>query len=182
VVPEEKRDRLTQLYSPAGTTMSWDGPWRFTTETRLVPADPEITRPYLDGSVFESGGAGLVSSAEDYMRFALMLAGGGELNGVRLLSPRTVEHMRKNHLGDIDSSGLWGMEAFGLGFGIIADSAGKSGELDGDGAYGWGGAAGTNYWVDPNENLVGLFMVQSIPHQTPLGKKFRILTYQALID
>jgi CubicO group peptidase (beta-lactamase class C family) len=182
VLPEEKRDRLTQLYSPVGTTMSWNSPWRFTTETQLVPADPEITRPYLDGSVFESGGAGLISSAEDYLRFALMLAGGGELDGVRLLSPRTVEHMRKDHLGDIDSSGLWGMDAFGLGFGIIDDSAGKSGELDGDGAYGWGGAAGTHYWVDPQNKLVGLFMVQSIPHQTPLGKKFRVLTYQALID
>ncbi|WOJ94047.1 serine hydrolase domain-containing protein [Congregibacter variabilis] len=182
VVPEAKQSRLATLYSPKGTVMDWNTPWQFTAETELVPADPELTRPYLDGSLFQSGGGGLVSSTADYLRFALMLANGGSLNGAQLLSPKTVEHMRKNHLGDADSSGLWGMDGFGLGVGIIESTAGKSGELGADNAYGWGGAAGTNFWVDPEDNIVGLFMVQSVPHQTPLAKKFRVLTYQALMD
>jgi len=182
VVPKEKQARLTQLYSPVGTVLDWDTPWQFNTETLLEPADPELTQPYLDGSRFESGGAGLVSTMADYLRFALMLANEGELDGVRLLAPTTVEHMRSDHLHGIDSSGLWSMDAFGLGVGIITDTARRSGELGADGAYGWGGAAGTNFWIDPEEDIVGIFMVQSVPHQTPLAKLFRVLTYQALVD
>ncbi|MDP5054335.1 MAG: beta-lactamase family protein [Congregibacter sp.] len=182
VIPENKRSRLTALYTPKGTVMDWNSPWQFSAETALVPADPELTLPYLDGSLFESGGGGLISSADDYLRFALMLASGGKFNGVQLLSPKTIEHMRKNHLGEADSSGLWGMDGFGLGVGIVESTAGKSGELGADGAYGWGGAAGTNFWVDPDDNVVGLFMIQSVPHQTPLAKKFRVLTYQAMVE
>jgi CubicO group peptidase (beta-lactamase class C family) len=182
VVPEDKQGRLTQLYSPVGTVLDRDTPWQFTGETRLEPANPELTEPFLDGSLFESGGGGLVSTTADYLRFALMLANGGELDGVRLLAPATVEHMRSNHIQGIDSSGLWSMDAFGLGVGIVTDTARRSGELGADGAYGWGGAAGTNFWIDPDEDIIGIFMVQSVPHQTPLAKLFRVLTYQALID
>ncbi len=182
VVPNAKQERLAQLYSPAGTELSWDQPWQFSTETELVPADPELTRPYLDGSLFESGGAGLVSTSEDYLRFALMLAGGGAYNGVRLLAPGTVRHMQGNHIQGMDRSGLWGMGAFGLGVGVTGDPAGANGELGSEKAYGWGGAAGTNFWVDPENNIVGLFMVQSVPHQTPLAKRFRVLTYQAFME
>ncbi|EED32882.1 beta-lactamase [gamma proteobacterium NOR5-3] len=182
VVPQDKQPRLTALYTPKGTVMDWNSPWQFNAETELLPADPELTRPYLDGSLFQSGGGGLISSTDDYLRFALMLANGGHLNGAQLLSPKTIEHMRKDHLGNADSNGLWGMDGFGLGVGIVESTAGKSGELGADGAYGWGGAAGTNFWVDPKDNIVGLFMVQSVPHQTPLAKKFRVLTYQALLD
>lgn len=182
VVPEEKRSRLAQLYSPLGTEVDWSAPWTFTAEQRLVPADPELTRAYLDGSRFESGGAGLVSTAADYLRFALMLAGGGAYQGVRLLAPGTVRHMRGNHIQDLDRRGLWNSGAFGLGVGIVGDTAGKTGELGAAQAYGWGGAAGTNFWVDPVNDIVGLFMVQSIPHQTDLARKFRVLTYQAFMQ
>lgn len=182
VVPADKRSRLTQLYSPLGNSMSWDAVWKFTTEQILTPADPEISRPFIEGGVFESGGAGLVSTTRDYLRFALMLANDGELGGTRLLSPRTVAHMRSNHIRGVDNSGLWGLDAFGLGVGISADTAAVSGELGADGAYGWGGAAGTLFWVDPRNDIVGVFMLQSIPHQTNLSKKFRVLTYQALVD
>jgi CubicO group peptidase (beta-lactamase class C family) len=182
VVPADKQPRLAQLYSPLGTELSWGEPWQFNDELALTPADPELTRPYFDGSLFESGGAGLVSSAGDYLRFALMLAGGGEWGGVRLLAPRTVEHLRADHSRELDKSGLWGLDTFGLGVGIVTDPAAANGELGAAGAYGWGGAAGTNFWIDPEDDIVGLFMVQSVPHQTPLAKKFRVLTYQALID
>ena len=182
VVPEHKRSRLAQLYSPLGTQLDWSTSWTFTAEQRLVPADPELSRAYLDGSRFESGGAGLVSTAADYLRFALMLAGGGAYQGVRLLAPGTVRHMQGNHVQNLDSSSLPGnVGAFGLGVGIVGDTAGQSGELGAAAAYGWGGAAGTNFWVDPANDIVGLFMVQSMPHQTNLARKFRVLTYQAFM-
>ncbi|GAB5414452.1 MAG: serine hydrolase domain-containing protein [Congregibacter sp.] len=181
VVPEDKRSRMAQLYTPKGTEVSWNALWKFTTVQELEPASAELSQGYYDGSLFESGGAGLVSSAHDYLRFALMLANGGELDGVRILAPRTIEHMRADHIQGVDSVGLWAMDAFGLGVGITADTSTKSGELGANGAYGWGGAAGTNFWVDPVDKIVGVFMVQSVPHQTDLAKKFRVLTYQALV-
>lgn len=182
VVPEDKTHRMAQLYKPKGTEINWNEAWAFTSEQELVVADAELSQAYYDGSTFESGGAGLVSTTYDYLRFALMLVNGGELDGVRLLSPRTIDHMRANHIQGMDHSGLWSLDAFGLGMGITWDTSTKSGELGADGAYGWGGAAGTNFWVDPKDNIVGIFMVQSVPHQTDLAKKFRVLTYQALVE
>ncbi|MFT7287834.1 MAG: CubicO group peptidase (beta-lactamase class C family) [Halieaceae bacterium] len=181
-VPQSKQARLTELYSPEGTTLSWDKAWQFTDVQALQVADPELTRPYLDGSRFESGGAGLVSTTEDYLRFALMLAGGGALEGTRLLAPGTVRHMRANHSQELDTSALRSLDGFGLGVGIVSDTGAKSGELGANGTYGWAGAAGTLFWIDPANDIVGVFMVQSIPHQTSLSKIFRVLTYQALLD
>jgi len=185
VVPEDKRSRLAQLYSPVGSRFSADAPVRFTAETALEPADPELTRPYLDGSLFESGGAGLVSTIEDYLRFALMLANEGELDGVRLLAPATVDHMRKDHLEGIVSSGLWSMDGFGLGVGVVRDTAAKSGEVGADGAYGWGGAAGTNFWIDPEEELVVVFMSQFLPHDfdyVTFPSRFLNIVYSSIDD
>ena len=70
---------------------------------------------------------------------------------------------------------------FGLGFAVALDP-GQIGEIGSVGEYNWGGAAGTFFWIDPQEQLVGVFMVQSIPHQTRLGRQFKVLTYQALVD
>ncbi len=182
VVPPEKQSRLAQLYAPVGNRASWDGQWQWTTEQALEPADPELSRGFLDGSGFESGGGGLVSTTYDYLRFALMLAGDGAYNGVRLLSPHTVEHLRRNHIQDVASDDLYGVEAFGLGVSITLDPAAVSGELGAAGTYGWGGAAGTTFWIDPENDVVGIFMVQSLPHQTSLKTRFGVLTYQALLE
>ncbi|MEO0436534.1 MAG: serine hydrolase domain-containing protein [Pseudomonadota bacterium] len=176
----EARD-LAQLYSPIGTNLDWNSTWEYSNEQGLEVAAAELTAPYLDGSLFESGGAGLVSTLSDYAKFAQLLANQGEFEGKRLLSPHTVALMRSDNLDGANSDGLWSMDAFGLGVGVVTDPAKKSGELGGVGAYGWGGAAGTNFWVDPSNDLIGIFMVQSIPHQTSLAKKFRVLTYSALI-
>ena len=70
---------------------------------------------------------------------------------------------------------------FGLGFGVVLDP-GLTGEIGSAGEYNWGGAAGTRFWIDPEENLIGIFMVQSLPHRTRLGQQFKVLTYQALVD
>jgi CubicO group peptidase (beta-lactamase class C family) len=181
VVPERKQDRLAKLYSPEGTDVSLNSVWKRSESTRLEPADPSLSEGYKVGSTFESGGGGLVSTAEDYMRFCLMLLNGGEFGGQRILSPKTVELMTINHLGDLPMG--WGRDGvgFGLGFGVVLDP-GETGEIGSAGEYNWGGAAGTRFWIDPKERLVGVFMVQSIPHQTRLGQEFRVLTYQAIVD
>ena len=181
VVPADKRERLAQLYSPKGTTMAWDAPWQFNDEQTLEVADPELTRGYLEGNVFESGGGGLVSTARDYLRFAQMLAGDGEVDGVRLLAPLTVRHLRRNHVAGLATDDLYSIDGFGLGVGVSIDP-GVTGELGADGSYGWGGAAGTLFWVDPVDDIVGIFMTQSVPHQTTLADSFRVLTYQALLE
>lgn len=182
VLPTPKHGRLAQLYTPEGATAGWNQPWKFSGSQELNVADPALTSPYLDGGYFESGGAGLISSTGDYLRFATMLEADGALGSTRLLAPGTVRLLRSDHLQGIDSSELTFTDSFGLGVGIIEDPAGNSGELGGHGAYGWGGAAGTNFWVDPRTGIVGIFMVQSIPHQTSLSELFRVLTYQAFLE
>jgi CubicO group peptidase (beta-lactamase class C family) len=181
VVPPGKRGRLAQLYTPKGTNMTWDSRWQFTDEQALEVADPELTRGYLEGNLFESGGGGLVATAEDYLRFASMLAGEGEVEGVRLLAPLTVRHLRRNHAAELATDNLYSIDGFGLGVGVSVDP-GVTGELGADGNYGWGGAAGTLFWVDPVDAVIGIFMTQSVPHQTTLADTFRVLTYQALLE
>jgi CubicO group peptidase (beta-lactamase class C family) len=179
-VPKEKENRLATLYSPGGTVAGSNVIWQRSNSKELVPTDLSASRSFHDGDLFESGGGGLVSTAADYMRFCLMILNGGELDGVRLLSPMTVDLMTANHLGEMrvgDQPGL----GFGLGFAVVLDP-GLMGELGSAGEVNWGGAAGTRFWIDREEQVVGIFMVQSIPHQTPLGRRFKTLTYQALVD
>lgn len=181
VLPPAKVPRLAQLYSPEGTTISWNEPWQMSQSQALEVADPRLSEAFIEGGYFASGGAGLVSSTDDYLRFSQMLLNGGELDGVRLLSPRTVQHMRRNHLSGIGTQSLTNAGGFGLGVAVTIDP-GVSGEIGSAGSYGWGGAAGTRFWIDPEEDLVAIFMTQSVPHQTQLGDQFRTLVYQALID
>ncbi len=181
VIPAEKLDRLAQLYAPKGTRIKKGQAWQRSRSLELVLADPEISDGFINGGTFESGGGGLLSTAEDYMRFCLMMLNGGELNGARLLSPKTVELMTANHTGEMANDfGRKGV-GFGLDFAVVLD-VGATGEIGSVGEYNWGGAAGTRFWIDPKEDLVGVFMVQSIPHQTRLAAEFRQLTYQAIVD
>ena len=84
-------------------------------------------------------------------------------------------------LGDIQMGfGRMGV-GFGLGFGVLLDP-GVAGDVGSVGEYSWGGAAGTRFWIDPEQNLIGVFMVQSLPHRTTLASEFKVLTYQALLD
>ncbi len=181
VVPDEKWPRVAQLYSPQGTPEGEDLFAAGDTGGGLVVAEGSLSAGFRQGARFESGGGGLVSTAEDYMRFAQMLLNGGELDGVRLLSPKTVALMTANHLGDIAMGpGRRGV-GFGLGFAVVLEP-GEAGELGSAGEFNWGGAAGTRFWVDPVEGIVGVFMVQSIPHRTRLGGMFKHLTYQAVLE
>jgi CubicO group peptidase (beta-lactamase class C family) len=125
-----------------------------------------------------SGGAGLLSTAPDYARFLQMLLNGGELDGVRVLSPKTVELMHANHVGDKFREQA---DGFGLGFWVNVNQ-GNVGEVGSEGAYGWGSAYFPEYVVDPKERLVILFMTQHRPAgNSTLNRRVKNLTYQALI-
>ncbi|RSD10563.1 serine hydrolase domain-containing protein [Amycolatopsis eburnea] len=139
-----------------------------------------------------SGGGGLVSSAGDYWRFTEMLLRGGELDGVRLLSPRTVSLMASNHLpGHVDLEAFgrplfaempFDGHGFGLGFSVLEDPV-KARTLSSAGEFAWGGAASTAFWVDPDEDLTVGFYTQLLPSSTyRLRPQLRQLVYQALLD
>ena len=151
-------------------------------EHGLVVTDAPTTSDYARPTHLPSGGGGLVSSTSDYLRFAQMLLNQGELDGVRLLGRKTVELMTANHLPagvhpfDDTCSG------FGLGVSVLLDLA-QSQSLGSVGTYGWGGAANTNFWIDPREQLIGILMLQFMPSDTyPVSPDFRTLVYQALVD
>jgi CubicO group peptidase (beta-lactamase class C family) len=142
---------------------------------------------------FLSGGGGLLSTANDYLRFMRMLLGGGELDGVRLLGPRTVAYMGRNHLpggADLEAFGrqLFSETSFdgigfGLGFSVVVDPvAGKVPSSLGELA--WGGAASTAFWLDPLEDLGVIFLTQLLPSSTHAGLRpqLRQLVAQALVD
>ena len=163
-LPPKKLDRFTSVYTR--------------TENGLELIDGSVTSPYVTGprTAF-SGGAGLLSTVEDYARFLHMLLNGGELDGKRLLSPKTVQHMTSNHV-----VGLFGDRGFGLGFAIVQD-LGRELVLGTPGSYGWGGAYFTTFWVDPAEQLIAIFMAQLIPNQSSdLRSKFTNLVYQAIVE
>ncbi len=139
-----------------------------------------------------AGGAGLVSTLRDYVRFAEAMRD-GELDGVRILSSKTVNYMRLNHLPSAIASGgesgeqpnlvgapLGGF-GFGLGFGIVTDTA-ANGSIGSAGAYYWGGAAGTVFWIDPVENIVVVSMMQLMLGWPSYRPDLRVATYQALLD
>jgi CubicO group peptidase (beta-lactamase class C family) len=124
-----------------------------------------------------SGGAGLLSTARDYARFLEMIRRGGEIGGVRVLAPRTVALMTTNQIPTLyPTAGL----GFGLGFETV-ERYGASG-LASVGSFGWGGAYGTTYKVDPEARLVLVMMIQLIPNTTDIGQVFPSVVYQALLD
>jgi CubicO group peptidase (beta-lactamase class C family) len=168
-----RRERLCTMYTPRQ-----DG--------GLLAIDRAETSPLFAQQHFLSGGGGLVSTVQDYLRFAQMLLGKGELDGERLLGRKTVEWMLRNHLSDAVLRDSYAGSHRGLGFGlggqVVLDAA-QTGSLWSDGCFGWGGAARTDFWIDPQEDLVGLFMVQLFGGDTPwLSDDFRTLVYQALVD
>lgn len=131
--------------------------------------------PMKKGTYF-SGGAGLVSTANDYAMFLQMLLNGGKYNGQQLLSPVTVNMMIHNQIGDISL----GNKKFGLGFGLttVAEAARVT---PSEGTFDWGGYYGTTYWADPKEGIIGLIMTQKVPNSYGnLGEKFKVLVYQAI--
>ena len=138
-----------------------------------------VDYPYKGPRSYFSGGGGLVSTAPDYLRFAQMMLNGGELDGVRLLSPLTVELMTMDHVGKIAPDMPAG---FGLGFGVDSNERGLW-ELTSDGTYGWGGFFYTLCFINPREKLIGISMEQLHPAGgLKLNEKFKILAHQAVVQ
>jgi CubicO group peptidase (beta-lactamase class C family) len=133
------------------------------------------------------GGFSLSSTASDYARFAEMLVNDGELDGVRILSRKTIDLMASNHLPDgvtrgAAGGGTAGGEGYGLGVRVVVDPA-KAGNLTSAGVFGWSGAAGTHFFVDREEGLVGVFMIQKMGGGGPqMSAEFETLVYQAIVD
>jgi CubicO group peptidase (beta-lactamase class C family) len=132
---------------------------------------------------FFSGAGGLSSSIQDYAQFCQMLLNGGQLDGVRLLSRKTVELMTVNHIGPTIK--LWDSlpgERFGLGFSVRTDQ-GEAANLGSVGMFGWGGAFGTIFWVDPKENMFGILMIQLRPYDhVNIRQDLKTMAYQAVIE
>jgi CubicO group peptidase (beta-lactamase class C family) len=169
-LPQEKADRLVTLYADVddeGLVVSQGN------ESEIILDNPRY--PVEGAKTYFSGGAGLSSTAHDYGRFLHMLLNEGELDGVRILGRKSVELM---HIAraDMDEDQV---PDFGLGFAVIGDLA-KQGTLGSIGSYGWGGAFFTSYWIDPSENLIGVFMSQVRPAKSDFEGKFSTLVYQAL--
>jgi CubicO group peptidase (beta-lactamase class C family) len=167
-LPPEKRQRLTAVYeadSAGHVHRAQNGP--------LGQGD------YVEGPRRSfSGGAGLLSTARDYARFLQMLLNGGELDGVRILSPKTIDLMTSNQVGTLFN---WSPgQGFGLAF-QTTDRVGADG-LASVGSWGWGGAYGSMYKVDPKERLVMVFMIQQFPWGVEAPSRFPTLVYQALVQ
>lgn len=153
--------------------------------------DPENSR-YLKTPTLLSGGGGLVSSIDDYYVFCKMLLNNGEYKGVRLLGSKTVEYMSRNHLPlDKDLAAMdqsrysetnYNGVGFGLGFSVVTNAA-QSGVMCSEGEIAWGGLASTCFWVDPEEEIIVIFMTQLIPSGCyPIRDQLRATVYQALVD
>ena len=178
-VPDDKMPRMAggHLWNAEQQAM---GPL----PTGLLPAPSGVT--------LFSGGGGLISTARDYWRFCEMLRRGGSLDGVRILGPKTVQAMtmarlapevRDNGAAEYPASHLYPGQSFGLGAGVITDPA-QAGVISSKGEYSWGGIANTKFWIDPEEDLVVVFMTQVLgtPHSDRHRFDLKVATYQALTD
>jgi CubicO group peptidase (beta-lactamase class C family) len=176
-LPESKLDRFPTLYRPV-----WeDGDWKLSIAERPETSE-KVTGPK---NYFEAGGGagGVLSTAADYTRFAQMLLNGGELEGTRIISRKTVELMTSSHTGDVPLS-IPG-PGFGFGMGVGVYLGGGIPIMRSIGTYGWSGAAGTTYFADPKEDLVCVCFTQVFMHQVmgnnTFQEEFERLVYQSLL-
>ncbi|MFT5195611.1 MAG: CubicO group peptidase (beta-lactamase class C family) [Cellvibrionaceae bacterium] len=188
-VPDKKLSRLATMYGlpdigGMGNSMSTFGEaWLNGFNERL---DVSQTNPTDQPETFARGGHGLFSTAWDYMRFAQMLLNGGELNGAKILGRKTIDLMVINHLpasllpfkvADPPNYGY----GFGLGSRVLMDVA--ESQIPGSvGEHGWAGAASTYFWIDPQEELIGIMLSQAMVYPEKPQNVLQILAYQALVD
>jgi len=178
-VPESKQARFAACYA-------------FTPKNPLLLFDDPAKSPYLQPPSMVSGGGGGVGTAGDYLRFCRMLLNGGTLDGVQILSPKTIALMTLNHLPDgkdlpalsrsLFSEVAYNGVGFGLGFAVTLDATRTM--LPGSiGDYFWGGAASTYFWIDPKEELITVFMTQLMPSSTyAIRRELRTLVYSAFSE
>ena len=172
-LPPDKVNRFATLYGPDADNGN---------RMMLTEVGDERSNYVSGPRAFYSGAGGLVSTAHDYVRFQQMMLNGGELDGVRLLGPKTVELIFANHTGDLP---LWlsgpGM-GFGLGYSVVLDRA-VAHTSDTEGSVSWGGAFGTLFWIDPEEELVAIILTQIRPYShIKLREGFHNVVNQAIVD
>jgi len=166
-----------KLFNPLGMnqTMAWVPPEEAHLLARVYTHGEDGDRAVYDGNLATrhfrepggfSGGGQLVSTADDYWRFCQMLLNGGKFEGVRYLSPRTIDMMRDDRLPAGAFSSANGSSGFGLNFGVITDASGI-GYPASDGEYFWGGLASTVFWIDPKEELIVIMLTQYLPFNGP---------------
>jgi CubicO group peptidase (beta-lactamase class C family) len=163
--PDDRRPRLATLYSKSSKGL-----------LKAENQDGFSLKTYF------SGGGGLMSTAEDYLQFAQMLLNGGELHGRRLLSPRTVDLMAANHVGDM-FNGKLGRPAHGMGYGLlvgIVEDGVAAGLRVSNGSFGWDGAYGTQTWIDPREKMVTIVMIQT--QVASVQRDFENAVMQAIVE
>ena len=170
----------TQFYLPAGQRERLAAVYGSGPDGKIVRA-PDGARGqghYIDGPHKSfAGGAGLLSTARDYARFLEMIRRGGELDGVRVLSPRAVDLMTTNQIGTLHSP-----NGLGYGYGFeTTDRYGANG-MESVGSFGWAGAYGTTYRVDPKTKTVTVMMIQMLPNTTSIAERFSATLYQSLLD
>jgi CubicO group peptidase (beta-lactamase class C family) len=166
-LPQDRLPRLTTAYTKTAH--------RLEKLSALGPANP-------DGKYY-SGAGGLAGTAEDYLRFCQMMLNGGQLDGKRLVSRKTVELMTANHIGNIP---MWNDTLRGYRFGLgfrVREHTGEAALLGSDGSFGWGGAYGTFFWIDPKEQMIGILMIQLMPYaHLNIRLEYQNAATQAIID
>ncbi len=190
-VPDEHADRFAAAYalpsaSPVPLPAGAEG------EHMALVDDAGPTSRFRSGRRFLSGGSGLVSTLDDYLRFCLMLSHGGRLGGTRVLGRKTIDYATRNHLpGGCDLVAMGAAAdrvdrdeglGFGLGFSVVIDPAANQ-VISSVGEYAWGGAASTVFWVDPVEDLIVIAFTQLLPSEAyPIRAQLKSLVYGALVD
>jgi len=172
-IDPSKLDRFCTLYGK-------------TEDSEFEVLDTPETSDFLPPVMLQSGGTGLISTLPDFLKFALCILDKGKSDDIRLLGTKTVEMMTSNHLPPLlmpiafeGTEPMLGM-GFGLGFGVLVDPS-QSGVMGSAGDYSWGGYAEPYFWLDPQEDLIAIFMTQYLPSQFyPIRKEFRSVVYQAL--
>ena len=170
-LPESKLDRFAALYRPGDDN-----------QIALSEAPLAGSRYVAEPHTYFSGAGGLVSTARDYFRFSQMMLNGGELDGVRILSRKTVEMVTANHTGDKEIWLAGPGYGFGLGYAVVTD-LGPAATPRSEGTYYWSGAFGTIFWIDPEEELIGMVLQQLRPYvHLNVRPDMASMTYQAIID
>jgi CubicO group peptidase (beta-lactamase class C family) len=174
-LPENKVNRLAVLYGMDSTNQLK----KIIGETKKGFLNYSDYATYASNPKYFSGGGGLLSTAADYYKFLTMLSDMGKYKNKQIISRKTVELMTSNQTGDMFN--WWKGEVFGLGF-AISKGPSETGTLERAGTYRWLGLFNTHFWVDPEEQLIGILLTQIQPNVSDIHRKFKTLTYQAIID
>jgi CubicO group peptidase (beta-lactamase class C family) len=170
--PQSDETRMVHLYSEVNNSV---------VDIMNMPVAKNMNLATRGAKMYLSGGSGLTGTADDYMKFMQMILNGGTLNGMRILSRKSIEAMSNNHIGDL-SINSFGTK-FGLGFSIDTPQSVYR-RLGSPGRLAWGGIYNTTFWIDPKEQLIAVLLTQIYPstHQRELYDRFENLVYQAIVD